>query len=592
MHFKKSILSMGLTASLMAIITLSGATAVRASVTLPECADLQKWIQTVDPKKRWYPVEGSRAWLPAAFQDPVFIETFGTAPMKWKQTEAIQVSKRLFECGSKAGEEGDRKARTALYGARGWFQGNMIGVLVAHSRAVAAAKRKAEKTARQEELKKQEETRLAAEQQREQARQKAQTARMEELQAALDDVLNQPDSIRLLQSLIVLSETNPRDALGVNTAIGRFGQKAGTLLGHARQLNLTMRDSPIGPALENRIGELRTAIGEDYTNRIDALTDGEPGALKFLARWDGELHEQFSDALGPQVTSNLLAHIANRRGVIEDNILAGLMKRIDEAAEWPKAADGLARVQESINQGLQAGLSPERQERLRTHAADVEAGLAEKAVVEAQAALADISENLDGLRFLLNTIPRADRPPLSNAPQAVLASYRKAARERLDDVAVRAFSNFKDSLSDFPESQQGLFFIKRTVVSDKAFQLISPDIRKGYEEAVNERRGEIQAALHQAAEEARQESIARGGDTDLIGHVFENEETGLAVGFLDEKRAVVSLNGKEDMAPYKVRGSQVSVYGQGITLQLNRSGTGSDTTLKWLGKVLKRNEQG
>ena len=147
----------------------------------------------------------------------------------------------------------------------------MVGVLVAHSRAVAASKRKAEKTARQEELKKQEETRLAAEQQREQARQKAQTARMEELQAALDEVVNQPDSLRLLQSLIVLRETNPRDALAVNSAIGRFGQKAGTLLGHARQLNLTMRDAPIGPALENRIGELRTAIVEDYTNRIDAL---------------------------------------------------------------------------------------------------------------------------------------------------------------------------------------------------------------------------------------------------------------------------------------------------------------------------------
>lgn len=591
MHFKKSIVGMGLAVSLLAVITLSGVPAARASVTLPECADLQKWIATVDPKKRWHPIEGSRAWLPAAFQDPVFIETFGTAPLKWTQAEAIEASKRLFECGSEAGEAGDRNARTAFYGARGWFKSNIVGVLVAHSRAVAASKRKAEKATRQEEIKKQEEARLAAEQQRRQERQKTQTARMEALQAALDDVVNQPDSLRLLQSLIVLRETNPRDALAVNSAIGRFGQKAGTLLGHARQLNLTMRDGPIGPALENRIGELRTAIVEDYTNRIDALTAAEPGSLKFLARWDGEVREQFADALGPQVKSNLLTHIANRRGVIEDNILAGLMKRIDGAAELPKATDGLARVQESIIQGHQAGLSPERQERLRAHAADVEAGLAEKAVVEAEAALAGVSEDLNGLRFLLNTIPHADRPPLSNAPQAILASYREAARERLDDVAAEAFSEFKDNLSDFPETQQGLHLIERTVVSDKAFFLISPDIRKDYEEAVNERRDEIRTALREAAEDARQESIARGGDADLIGHVFENEKTGLAVGFLDEKRAVVGLNGKEDMAPYEVRGSQVLVYGQGMTLQLNRSGTGSDTTLQWLGKVLKRHER-
>jgi len=467
----------------------------------------------------------------------------------------------------------------------------MVGVLVAHSRAIAASERKAVKTARQAELKKQEEARLAAEQQREQARQKTQIAQMEELQAALDEVVNQPDSLRLLQSLMVLRETNPRDALAVNSAIGRFGQKAGTLLGHARQLNLTMRDAPIGSAIENRIGELRTAIVEDYLNRIDKLTAAEPGALKFLARWDGEVREQIADALGPQVTSNLLTHIADRREVIEDNILAGLMKRIDGAAELPKATDGLARVQETINLGLQAGLSPERQERLRAQGADVEAGLAEKAVVETQAALAGVSEDLNGLRFLLNTIPHVDRPPLSNAPQAILASYRESARKRLDDVAAEAFSEFKDNLSDFPETRQGLLLIRRTVVSDKAFHLISPDIRKDYEEAVDERRNEIQTALREATEDARQKSIARGGNADLIGHVFENEESGLAVGFLDEKRAVVGLNGKEDMVPYEVRGSQVVVHGQGMTLLLNQSGTGSDTTLQWIGKVLKRHEQ-
>ena len=591
MHFQKSFAGRGLAVCLLAVIMFSSATVVRASVTLPECADLQKWIATLDSKKQWNPVEGSRAWLPAAFQDPLFIETFGTPPLEWTRAEAVEASNRLFECGTKAGEAGDRHARTAFYGARRWFKSNMVGVLVAQSRAVAAAKQKAEKTARQAEIKKQEEARSAAEQGRRQERQKTETDRMEALRAALDDVVNQPDSLRLLQSLIVLRETNPRNALAVNSAIGQFGQKAGTLLGHARQLNLTMRDAPIGPALENRIGELRTSIVEDYTKRIDALTAAEPGALKFLARWDGEVRGQFADALGSQVTSNLLTHIANRRGVIEDDILAGLMKRIDGATELPKATDGLARIQESINRGHQAGLSPQRQERLQAHAADVEAGLAEKAVVEAEAALAGVSEDLDGLRFLLNTVPRADRPPLSNAPQAVLASYREAARERLDDVAAEAFSEFKDSLNDFPESQQGFRLIERTMVSDKAFTLISPDIRKDYEEAVNKRRDEIRTALREAAEDARQEAIARGGDAVLIGYVFENEKTGLAIGFLDEKRAVIGLNGKEDMAPYEVRGSEVLVYGQGMTLQLNRSGAGSDTKLEWLGKILKRHDR-
>lgn len=280
-----------------------------------------------------------------------------------------------------------------------------------------------------------------------------------------------------------------------------------------------------------------------------------------------------------------------RRGVIEDNILAGLMKRIGGAAELPKATDGLAQVQESINRGYQTDLSPERQERFRGHAADVEAGLAEKAVIEAKAALAGVSEDIDGLRFLLNTIPRADRPPLSNAPEAASASYREVARERLNDIAEQAFSEFKDSSSDFPESQQGIYLIERTIVFSEAFFLISPEIRKDYQEAVNERREEIRTALREAVEHVRQEAIARGGDADLLGHVFENEKTGLSVGLLDERRTVVGLNGRQDTAPYKVRGGQVLVYGEGMTLQLNRSRTGSDTKLEWLGKVLKRHEQ-
>jgi hypothetical protein len=591
MHFQESIVDTGIVVSLLAVVMFSGISAARADVTLPDCADLQKWIATVDPKKRWNPVEGSRAWLPAAFQSPAFVETFGTAPLKWTQAEAREVSKHLFECGTEAGEAGDRHARTLLYGARGWFQSNLVGVLVAHSRAVAAAEREAENAARREKIQKQQEARLAAEQQHRQERRQMEVTRMNALQAALDDVVNQPDSLRLLQSLIVLRDTNPRDALAVNSAIGRFGQKAGTLLGQARSLQLTMQDDPIGPALDKRIEELRKAIFEDYTKRIDALSAAELGALRFLARWEGEVREELADALGPPMTSNLLTHIADRHRGIEDDILAELMKRIDGAAGLPKATDGLAQVQESINRGHQVGLSPERQERLRTHAVDVEVGLAEKTVIEAEAALAGVSENLDGLRFLLNTIPRADRPPLSHAPRAVLASYRDAARERLDDVAAEAFSEFKDALNDVPESQQGLYLIERTVVADKTFSLISPDIRKDYEEAVNQRQDEIQTALREAAEDARREAIARGGDADLIGHVFENEGTGLSVGFLDEKLAVVGLNGREDMAPYKVRGNQVLVYGKGMTLQLNRSGAGPDTALEWLGKVLKRHEQ-
>ncbi len=591
MHVAKSIIGPGLAIGLVATGTLFSIPIAYGGVTLPDCAGLQQWIATVDPKTRWNPVDGSRAWLPAAFEDPSFSETFGAAPLDWTRAEASEAAKRLFECGNQAGETGDRKARTAFYGARGWFKNNLQGVLVAQARATALADRKAEQTVRREELKRQDEARMAAEQQRREQRRQVETDRMDALQAALDDVINQPDSPSLLQSLIVLRDTNPRDALAVNSVIARYGPEAGTLLGQARYLKLRMRDDPIGPALDGRIDELRSAIAGEYTERIDALTAAEPGALQYLARWEREVREQFADALGPQLSSNLLAHVAERRELIEDDMLAGLIMRIDGATELPDATDALARVQESINLAHQGGLSPERQARLRAHAAKVEARLAEKAVVEAEADLAGVAEDLDGLRFLLNTIPRADRPPLSRAPQAVLASYREAAHRRLDEVATGAFAAFEAGLDEVPDSPQGLQRLERTMVSDAAFSLLSPPIRADYEEAVQVRRNQIRTALGEAEKEARRASIARGGDTDLIGHVFENAETGLAVGFLDEQRAVVGLNGKEDMAPYKLQDNQVLVYGKGMTLRFNRSGTGQDTTLEWLGKTLKRFER-
>lgn len=55
------------------------------------------------------------------------------------------------------------------------------------------------------------------------------------------------------------------------------------------------------------------------------------------------------------------------------------------------------------------------------------------------------------------------------------------------------------------------------------------------------------------------------GDADLIGHVFENQETGLAVGFLDEAIVVVGLTA--GTASYEVRDDRVLVSGEGMMLQ-------------------------
>lgn len=579
-------------ALLMLLGGIGAAQADAPQVNMPDCSALEDWVGKVDPKKSWRPVQSSRAWLPEAFKAPDFAALFGAPALRWQRSDATAVSKRMYQCGHDAGKAGRRDTRTALYRARRWFKSNLVAVLVAQQRAEAAEKRQAEHSAQQSRADVRKRQIAEAEAQRKRERQSAETQRGAELQQALDAVLSKPDSPRLLETLVVISKISPRSALEVNRAIGRYGTDVGRLLGQARGQGLRMSDPPIGEALQTRIAGLRESIADDYSQRIDALSIAkEPGALRFLERWRAEIKGRLAKGLGKETTAALLKKIDQKHEVLETDILTGMQKRIDTIAESGNATSALKRIAAVASEGSQRGLSPTRQADLHSHAEKVETALAGKAVSEMQAELDSIPESVDGLNTLLNRLRQTRHGPLSRAPAAELEQYRRAAGSRLGDIASAVFPDFKAALGHFPETAQGLRMTRATFVDDEEFKAVPEAERERYQAALEARRKEIRGAMGQTAEAARKKALSAGGDEDLVGHIFRESSSGLAVGFIDEKRAVVGLHGKEDQAPYKATASEVIVYGQGMTLHFRRMGSGAGTVLVWLGKKLYRTDK-
>lgn len=582
------------TRGLALLLLLGGFGAAQAEtpqINVPDCSALEDWVSKVDPKKSWRPVQNSRSWLPTAFKSPDFAALFGAPALSWTRSDATAVSKRLYQCGHDAGKAGHRDKRTALYRARAWFSGNLAGVLAAQQRAETAKQRSAERAAQASAKEARKQQIAAQEAQRREQRQAAETQGAAQLQQALDAVLSKPDSPRLLESLVAISTINPRSAMEVNSAIGRYGADVGRLLGQARYQKLSMSDPPIGDALQTRIAGLRKSIAEDYSQRIDALSVAkEPGALRFLERWRTEIKGSLSKGLGEQTTAELSEKIERKHEVLETDILNGMQKRIDTIAESGDALNALNRIAAVASAGEKRGLSPTKQAALRAHAEEVETALAEKAVSQMQAELDSVPGSVDGLMKLLKRMGQTRHAPLNRAPEASLSQYRQAARDRLGDVASAALPDFKAGLARFPETPQGLRMTEATFVDDAEFKAVPETQRTSYETALESRRKEIRAALRKGAAASREKALSAGGDADLVGHIFRESGTGLAVGFIDEKRAVVGLNGKEDQAPYKATPSEVVVYGRGMTLHFRRIGSGTDTVLEWLGKKLRRTD--
>jgi len=566
------------------------------AVVAPACADLEEWAESLEPVEKWSPVEGSRAWIPKSFAEPSFAELFGAPPLDWDGGDPLAMGKRMFTCAGEAADAGRQQARRALLGARRYVQSNLMAVLTAHDRAAAAKAREAERGAarqrREAERRSAREARRAQLEQAEAARraerEQAQARQESALQEALDGVLSQPDSLRLLVALTAIREINPRDALAVNTAIGRYGRAAGTLLGTARSQGLKMSDPRIAGPIDERVASLRERIGADYRQRIAGLSNNADG-LMYLDRIAAEVDAEIAPALGPEAAGALQDAVTGRRADIQRHIVQSLRERIDAIAKNPgDPRTALGRIGAAASGPAMSRLTPQQARGIRDYARERQASMADRVLAAEQNDLADVPGTLDGVQSLLGTLYSTRSGSLAGASDAAKRAYRQAAGPRLSEVAESALPEFRAGIAAFPETPQALAMLDRTMPFDDRFKLVDDAIRQRYMDAVASRQSEIRAAIQERHEADRQRALAAGGDPDLVGARFTEPESGLSLEFLDERRVRLYLSGKTDTAPYALKDQDILVRGPGMALRFTRSGTGADTRLQWLGKVLRR----
>lgn len=503
-----------------------------ADLKTPSCDAIKQWLPSIDRNDRWMPVDGKRAWLPAVFGQESFAELFGKPVPEWTRDDANGIAQYLFDCGTAAREAGSSADQTLFYSARGWFKSNLVGVTIALERAAQDAAREqeradrarqqAEQQQRQAELARQraaEEERIraarAAQRKEGEARQQAlrqeQSARTEpgdgtgqakpgenpyeakRLVQAVDALLAQPDSARLVAGMAAILETDPGDSRAVQAVGLRYGPYASDVLSWAGRLGVPSSDPRIAPPLRARIETVRKDIIADYDERLAGIV-GEPGAVNFLNRWETELKGRSGEALAPEQREGLLARIDAARGEALEALLAGYKQRADTLARRNAPDRALSEIAGMMSNARKAGLSPSQFQELDRHARNREAELARAYLNDRMALLDAVTENYEGLLRLMVEIDDTLQVRTREGALPGIEAYREAAGARLDTVAQAALPEYRAALESVEADAGAAQELQMIAFAFfPPFELASPPVRKVYEAALRERFEEIKA---------------------------------------------------------------------------------------------------
>lgn len=535
-------------AAIFVLLALAGgAVAGEKGVKKPDCAALEDWAKKIDGKDRVMPVEGSRAWIPKAFQDTSFAELFGVPALELTYKDAGILGAHIYTCGKEAGKAGHREGRVALFAARGYVVGNLRGVLAGLSRQRIAKERAAKRAAQQQAREKARaalETKRAAERERLEARRRA------EQQAA--------------EAQRRRSAARPQRT--VRTPVQQSAAPA-----------------PNDPAAGKK-------LVADYRMKIERL-DNLAESLRFLKRWEKEIPQKVTPLAGKAEADNLLELAAAKRESISAYIVAAAKKNIDTAEEKTETnRQALSRIERIAANIAGANVSLEQITEVRIYAREREAPIADRELAAAAKKLDEYPETLKGLDSLQRAVHLARTGTLSRGSDVAKDSYLKAARARLSEIAEEALPQFEEALAELPENPMGLQATRMTVVKEKGFQEVAPEVRADYEAALKKRRSEIAKAIGAREEAGREKAVAAGGDPDLVGHVFVDRAKGWQLLFRDEKQAILASRANRATASYEVRVNEVVVRGPQISLVLKRSGKGAATKLEGLGFHFERKQ--
>ncbi len=570
----------------LAAVVLQPGPASAAEVKKPDCAALEAWAASVDGKDRWQPIEGYRGWVPRAFQEPAFEALFGAPVLEWRSEDAVEIAAHVFECGGQADKAKRREARQVLYAVRGYFQGNLRGLLGRQEKMAARAERDAERQAKREARDAERRREQAAQAQaRSEAQQNERDAQIEEALAAL---LEEPASHELLRTLAMLRAVDINNREQFDRAQRRVGPAARNLMFRLSQQGSDLRDPRVAPRIEERYVALRAEIVADYRARTAALNTSTQ-SLRFLDRWQQEVGRQLPALLGQETSKALLEEMAAKRSSIQAGIFARAKELID-AAE--KNSDGdaaeLALIDKIVVNSAKAGLSREQLAEVQSYAAARQQVLAERQLAAARAELASYPETLQGLDKLRRDLLSARRGPLKRAGEEAFNGYLQAGRARLTEIAEEALPEFERGLAELPESQDGLKMLEATLVSEEGFDQVGEEVRADYLAALEERRSAIAETLAAQAAARRTAALEAGGDPDLVGFRYVDREHASLLEFRDEKLVILNFLGLRSAGDYQVSAEDVIVRGPNGTLVLARTGSGETTKLSGMGLVFQR----
>ena len=570
---------------LVAVILQPGS-AEAAEIKKPDCAALEKWAAGLDGKDRWQPLEGNRGWVPRAFQDPAFEELFGAPALAWRSEDAVEIAAHVLDCGRQADKAQRREVRQVLYATRGYFQGNLRGLLGRQEKMAARAKRDAERQAKREARDAERRREQAA---RAQARSDAQQKEREgQIEQALAALLEEPASPQLLRTLAMLRAVDINDREQFERAQRRVGPAARNLMFRLSQQGSDLQDPRVAPRIEERYVALRDEIVADYRARTAAL-DNSTQSLRFLDRWQQEVGRQLPTLLGQETATALLEEMTAKRSSIQAGIFARAKELID-AAE--KNSDGdaaeLVLIDKIVANSAKAGLTREQFAEVQVYAAARQQVLAGRELAAAREALDDYPETLQGLDKLRRDLLSARRGPLKRAGEEVFNDYLQAGRARLTEIAEEALPEFERGLAGIPESRDGLNMMDATLVSEEGFEQVDEDVRDDYLAALEGRRTAISGTLAAQAAARRRAALEAGGDPDLVGFRFVDKEHASLLEFRDEKLVILNVMGLRAAGDYQISAEDVIVRGPNGTLVLARSGSGEATKLSGMGLVFQR----
>lgn len=505
--------------------------AAAAELKTPSCDALKQWLPTIDRNARWTPVDGSRAWLPDVFREDTFAALFGKPVQEWTRAEANGISRHLFDCGTAAGEAGSSADQTLFYGARGWFKSNLVGVTIALQRAAQEAEReqqkaerarqKAEQQQKQAERARQraveeERIRSARSAQRTEAEAQHKTRRAQPSQGAaevasdpskrgenpyeakrlvqaVDALLNQPDSPRLVAGMVAILETDTGDSRAIQAVNLRYGPYAGDVLAWANRLGVASSDPRIAPPLQARIAAVRKDIVADYDEKLTGIV-GKPGAVNFLNRWEAELKGSAGEALAEGQRQNLLARIDATRTEGLDALLAGYKQRTDTLARRNTPDRALSEISGMMSNARKAGLSSSQFQELDQYASNREAELARAYLEERTALLNAVDETYEGLLRLMVEIDDTLQVKMRGGALPGIQSYRETAGARLDAVAKAALPEYREALDAVAADDGAAQELQMIAFAFfPPFELASGPVRQAYEAALRERFEEIKA---------------------------------------------------------------------------------------------------